>query len=352
MAWFQERNLKNGKKRIRAVVRVRGQKSVSETFANRTKAKRWAEWIKTEIEDGRYFRAAEAKKHTLNELIERYEKKYEEKLQSAKQESQIRWWKEQIGHLLLSDLTVPLIGEYAEKLSSEITVRKKPRSPGTVRRYLAALSHVLSVAVKEYQWMTENPVKIIDKPPIDNGRVRWLNDDERSKLLDACRNSSNSHLYPVVILALSTGMRQGEIMNLKWPDVDLGRARIILHRTKNGERRSVPLTGPALDVLKELDKRRRIDTQLLFPSKENPIQPIDIRFPWETALRASGVPDFRFHDLRHTAASYLAMNGVNELVIADILGHKTLQMVRRYAHLSHDHKALELKKMNEKYLGA
>jgi integrase len=150
-------------------------------------------------------------------------------------------------------------------------------------------------------------------------------------------------------------MRHGEIMGLTWDDVDLNRGRTVLHETKNGERRAVAITGHALELLKELAKIRRIDTNLLFPSKENrpqkPQKPIDLRAPWEAALKKADIRDFRFHDLRHSAASYLAMNGASLAEIAEVMGHKTLQMVKRYAHLSEGHTARVVESMNRKIFG-
>ena len=150
-------------------------------------------------------------------------------------------------------------------------------------------------------------------------------------------------------------MRHGEIMGLNWSDVDLNRERAVLHETKNGERRSVAVTGHVLELLKELSRVRRIDSNLLFPSRESrpqkPQKAIDLRTPWEAALRKADVPDFRFHDLRHSAASYLAMNGASLAEIAEVLGHKTLQMVKRYAHLSEGHTASVVESMNRKIFG-
>jgi integrase len=156
----------------------------------------------------------------------------------------------------------------------------------------------------------------------------------------------------VVVLALSTGMRHGEIMGLTWDAVDLNKGRAILHETKNGERRAVAITGHALELLKELGKVRRIDSKLLFPAKEiAPQKPMDLRAPWESALKKAEIQDFKFHDLRHSAASYLAMNGASLAEIAEVLGHKTLQMVKRYAHLSEGHTASVVESMNTKIFG-
>jgi len=224
-------------------------------------------------------------------------------------------------------------------------------------RYMAALSHAFTIAVNKMGWLDDSPMRKVKKPALPRGRIRFLSEDatcpngkkidgERPRLLKACEESSNPYLYPVVVLALSTGMRQGEIMGLTWEDLDLHQGRATLHETKNGERRVVPLTGKALDLLKAHAKVRRLDTNLLFPGK-NPQKPIDLRAPWEAALKKAGIEDFRFHDLRHSAASYLAMNGASMAEIAEVLGHKTLQMVKRYSHLSEAHTAGVVARMNE-----
>ncbi len=134
----------------------------------------------------------------------------------------------------------------------------------------------------------------------------------------ACKASTSADLHPAVILALTTGARQAEIMGATWAQVDLHRRVLILETTKNGERRALPLAAPAIAVLQA--RVRRIDTDLIFPGK-NPQQPINLRKPWETALQRAGIKDFHWHDLRHTAASYLAMSGASLAEIAEILGH-------------------------------
>jgi len=193
----------------------------------------------------------------------------------------------------------------------------------------------------------------VSKSKEPRGRVRFLSDDERKALLTACQESTSAYLYPVVVLALSTGMRQGEILNLAWADVNLDKQYIILHETKNGERRRVPLSGLAHTEIKKLSKIRRIDTSLLFPHATPRLknQPFDLRKPWDDALEKAEIKDFRFHDLRHSTASYLAMNGASLAEIAEVLGHKTLSMVKRYAHLSEAHTSKVVASMNAKIFG-
>jgi integrase len=210
------------------------------------------------------------------------------------------------------------------------------RQSSTVRRYLAALSHAFTLAVKEWHWTEDNPVLKIAKPKEPRGRVRFLSDDERQRLLTSCKMSCNPYLYIIVILALSTGGRRRELLSLMWYDVDLKRGVITLHDTKNGERRTLHLTVLALQLMHQHARLRRIDTALVFPSPDGQ-KPLSIRTAWDTVLRRSNITDFKFHDLRHSAASYLAMSGASLIEIAEMLGHKTLSMVRRYTHLSDSH---------------
>ena len=136
-------------------------------------------------------------------------------------------------------------------------------------------------------------------------------------------------------------------MNLKWGDVDLDRGSIFLQTTKNGERRFIPLVGTALNLLRSRSSNETMDS-LVFPAPHSPSKPIDIRSAWETALNKAGISNFRFHDLRHTAASYLAMNQASLLEIGTLLGHKTVQMTKRYAHLSNVHIHSTAMSLNEK----
>ena len=186
----------------------------------------------------------------------------------------------------------------------------------------------------------------VRKPKEPRGRVRFLSDDERTRLLAACKEHNNPALYAIVVLALSTGARQGEILNLTWKDVSVSRGMIVLQETKNDERRAIPLQGHALEIVKEMRTVRRIDTDLLFPSRQDPDKPLNIQNIWRAALEKVAIEDFKFHDLRHSAASYLAMSGASLAEIADVLGHKTLQMVKRYAHLSEQHTVGVVARMN------
>ena len=353
MASIQERKSITGEISYRVLIRLKGHPQQTATFQRKTDAKRWASQTESAIREGRHFTTSEAKKHSLADLVNRYASEVlPSKPKSAKgQLRQLLWWKEELGHYSLSDVSPALISEYKNKLAAGITRSHTPRTPATVKRYMAALSHAFTIAIKEWQWIDSNPMLKVTKPIEPRGRVRYLSDDERTRLLSACKESPYQHLYLIVVLCLSTGARKMEILGLDWRNVDLSREVITLHETKNGERRLLAVTGHALELLRQHSRLRRLDSNLVFPSNNKPSQPIDIRCHWEAAIKKAEITDFLFHDLRHSAASYFAMNGATIAEIAEILGHKTLQMVKRYAHLSEAHTKSVVERMNKKLFG-
>jgi integrase len=344
-------------RRYRARVRIKGFPPQSAAFERLTDARRWAQHTEAAIREGRRFETSEARKHTAAELIDRYLRDVipQKKLNSrGTQKAQLLWWKGQIGAYLLSNITPALLVDCKDRLAFIDKERNTLRSPSTVVRYLAVMSHAFTMAVREWGWMHENPMRRVTKPKEPRGRVRFLSDEERARLLEASRTVECPYLYTIVVVALSAGMRHGEIMNLRWSDVDLMKGRIILQDTKNGDRRNVPLTGHALEQIENLSKLRRIDTTYLFPNTNHgeKARPYEIRKSWNTALKKAEIDNFRFHDLRHSTASYLAMNGASLSEIAEVLGHKTLQMVKRYAHLSEAHTAKVVRALNDTLFGA
>ncbi|MBF0190709.1 MAG: site-specific integrase [Magnetococcales bacterium] len=349
MAYIQERQTQDGKIHYRVQVRLKGYPTETATFARKTDAKRWAQQLETEMREGRYFKTPTAKKKSLGELVDRYiEEILPRKPKNAyNQNNHLRWWKEQLGHVVLADITPSVIAEYRDKLAKETTPRKSLRSPATVNRYLASLSHAFTIAINEWGWVDASPFRKVSKLREPRGRVRFLSDDERERLLEACQKADDPALMAIILVAISTGARRGEILGLTWREVDLTGSRITLLDTKNGETRVVPLVGVALEQMKALAATRRSDTDLCFP-REDGKAPWEFRKAWERVLREAGITDFNFHDLRHSCASYLAMNGASLAEIAEVLGHKTLQMVKRYAHLSEAHTAGVVERMNAK----
>jgi integrase len=281
-------------------------------------------------------------RHALGHLVNRYRTMALPTVSSGTahwREVHLAWWETRLGHLPLGEVTPARLVEARDYLALT-------RGPRTTRGYLATLEHAFKLAVEEWLWLDASPMARVRKPKEPRGRVRYLDDDERHRLLEACRASSNRMLHTIVVLALATGCRKMELLSLTWAQIDLGRAMMTLLDTKNGEPRSIPLTGSALDVMQAHAKVRRLDTTLVFPRADDR-RPVDIRHAWYEALRQAGIDDFRFHDLmafdRH--ASYLAMNGASMIEIADMLGHKSLSMVRRYSHLSEAHTRGVLERM-------
>ncbi len=344
MATIEKRTTGDGQTTYRVKVRVKGFAPESASFDRLTDARDWGKKIETDMKAGRHF--GQSKRHTFNELADAYK-------QHAVDPVRLDHWRGVFGPDMLSAITPARIAKERDKLLSEDTLRfatkatgnaeadatrpKAKRTGATVNRYLAALSSCLSYGVKTLQWLERNPVMQIDKPSESKGRVRFLSDRECNQLLDACR--PHADLYLAVVLSLTTGARQGEVMSLRFNQIDFKRQVITLHETKNGERRSLPLVGEAFNLLQERAKVRDLKDDRIFPptAKAKKAECLDLRQPWETALRATGIANFHWHDLRHTAASYLAMSGVSLVEIAKVLGHRTLAMVARYSHLSDGH---------------
>jgi len=187
----------------------------------------------------------------------------------------------------------------------------------------------------EWEMATEEVLKRVRKVkqlPERNGRLRFLSKEEIQNLIDACA----AHISPIVLMALNTGMRKGEILSLVWEQVDLKHGFILLIDTKNGERREIPINETLRYSLSSLP--RHIASPYVFWQGDDGKRYMDVRRSFRSALKRAGIRDFRFHDLRHTFASHLVMAGVDITTVKELLGHKTLTMTMRYAHLAPSHK--------------
>lgn len=356
MAVIEKRINKNGTVSYRAKIRLKGEKPISATFEKRSQANQWAQRVESEMRHGRYFSGDELGSKTLSDLIDRYLELELPKKASGRDKCRLHmeWWRSELGHMPLRKVTPSTLAEARDRLLQEpnngVGKSDRTKTGATVNRYLATLSHALTVAASEWEWLSHNPMRQVRRVSEGQGRVRFLSDDERERLLEACRESACPYLYPVVVLALSTGARYGEIMNLKWGDIDFDRGLARLEKTKNGSRRAIPIAHTARAELEKLYRKSDgSPTDFVFVRRDG-VAPMDIRKRWYAAVEAAEIKDFRFHDLRHSAASYLAMNGATLPEIAAVLGHKTLQMVQRYAHLSDQHVAGVVEAMNKKIL--
>jgi integrase len=347
----------------RVQVRVKGQPAQSETFQNLKEAKAWGASLETAIRENRNHPHLAGGKKSFGELVRRYREtvmKDDKASTKAVREQHLIWWEARFAGRTLAEITPDRVAEARDALASEKFTRGKvqkkngieippteyTRTGATVNRYLATVSHMFTMAVKEWRLVGTNPVRDITKKKEARGRVRFLSDAERDALLSACAQSDWPALHTLVLLAISTGARRGELINLKWEDVDLKGARVIVRETKNGETRSLPLVGKALEALRSLKLQGSAKSPWVFAQPSGfPGPHENFDGVWYDALKAAGVDDFRFHDLRHTTASYLAAQGASLLEIADTLGHKTLSMVKRYSHLAQSHKVSAIEKM-------
>lgn len=304
--------------------------------------------------------AGQSEVRTVPELVDRYiERTLPSKRPNtrATQYRQLIFWRTYMNKTVLADVTPSLISD------GKYLLEQLGYANGTINRYLSTLSHLFTVAVKEWQWCEHNPVRDVSRLREPSGRVRCLTDAERQRLLLFAKTSQNPYLYTIVVLALSTAARKTELRTITWEQVTLDYTEvldtktrelqqvglIVLEETKNHERRGLPITGEALELMKRLYAQRKPSCKWCFPSPEGN-KPVDFRRAWESTRERARVTNFHYHDLRHSAASYLAMQGATAPEIADVLGHKTLSMVKRYSHLMQQHTASVVARMNSKFI--
>jgi len=348
MATIKKYTLKNGKTNYHVVIRLRGEKTLCATFTKLTQAKIWAQDTESNIKLGRHIQMPESKKHTLEELVNDYIRHEipKRKSEQDKYVKQLEWWKNKLGTCYLSNITPAKLSECKRLLETEPSQKPKngrtTRTGATVNRYLMILSSVFSYACEELNWLDENPMHKVRKNTEKPNKERYLSKDEISRMLEACdkfnirTENYNKETRLFILIALTTGARYSEIMNLKWENVDLKHRKFYFMDTKNGENRGVPMSEDVLKGLEKFRKVRKINNNSLWATKDGK-KLIDMRVRFYKVLELAKIKNFRFHDLRHTAASYLAMNGAQLIDIAAILGHKTMQMVKRYSHLTEKH---------------
>lgn len=283
---------------------------------------------RNDIKEGKQPEVKRISNHSFNELAEQYKRWAERQRSYKSKRGFINQLADAFGNLPLRRFNSMLVEQYQTDRT------QKGNKPATVNRLVATLKHMFSKAV-EWDMVEEQTLKRIRKAKLleeNNRRLRYLSKEECQVLLSVCYK----HLGPIVVCALHTGMRKGEILNLQWDNVDLKHGFILLDVTKNGERREIPINDTLRTTLSSLV--RRIDVPYVFydPATGKPYQ--DVKRSFNTACRKAKIRNFRFHDLRHTFASHLVMAGYDVTTVKELLGHKTLTMTLRYAHLAPSHK--------------
>ena len=292
---------------------------------------------RNEIKEGKQPEVKRIANHSFIELADEY----------------LIWAKRQRGYRTKRGYVSQLVGVYgclplrrfSTRLIEQLQTERLQRGnkPATVNRIIATLKHMFTKAT-DWDMVEEETLKRVRKVKQleeNNKRLRYLLKEECQELINACR----MHLLPIVIIALNTGMRKSEILFLKWDNVDLRNGFILLEVTKNGERREIPINNTVREALSGLTRRLDVPYVIYDPKTGKPYK--DVKRSFKSACRRAGIKDFRFHDLRHTFASHLVMAGIDITTVKELLGHKTLSMTMRYAHLAPSHKVKAVDVLDE-----
>lgn len=233
----------------------------------------------------------------------------------------------------------------AEDAERYKVVRSHQVQPATINRELTLAKHILRKAV-EWKLIAENPFRGVRNLNVVKQVERVLGWDEEVKLLACCDLVHSRFLRPLVVLALNTGMRRGELLSLEWPRVDLGQReiRVINAKSKAGDR-VIPMNAAVHSLLCDLAKRAT--SPFVFPSNRKPGERLlDLKKGFKTTMRLAGIRPIRFHDLRHTFATRLVRAGVDLVTVSHLLGHSRITMTARYAHALADVKIAAVSKLD------
>ena len=298
-------------------------KSVAKTFPTKQDAITWARKLECDFERGIVADIRKISTVTMAELFDRYAKATQHTNRNAPAEKfGLRLLKEHFGELSLSRLTRERISEFRDLRLSQ------GKAPSTVRNNLHLLSAVVRTAINDWGYeLPYNPVRRVSKPKVNNARDRRLEGNEEKNLLSAAACNPNPLLKPLIVLALQTAMRLGELLDLTWENINYSKREAFLPETKNSDPRHVPLTRKAIETLRSIERKQ--DENRVFYSWKNVHS---FQHCWQRLTKRAGIKGLRFHDLRHETASRFAESGMDVMRIAAITGHRSLQMLKRYTH--------------------
>jgi len=300
-------------------IRKTGYPALTNTFKSLTTAKRWASATEVDLERHLYVHPSNI---TLEELLSRYEREVSLRHKGHGIERyRIRTLKRHLGDQEIATLTASAIAKFRDK-------RLKTISPASLKRDLVILSSVLNTAIKEWGInLQQNPVSLVSLPKVGRGRDRRLEAGEEEKLLSAF-----DELKRIIIIAMETGMRRGEILNIKKSHIDFNRQTLLIPLTKTDTPRTIPLSSRAIEALREQLRASQnvipIEETTLFSYTARGLSGAFLRL-----CRKHGLENLRFHDLRHEATSRFFEKGLNPVEVATITGHKDTRMLMRYTHL-------------------
>ncbi len=286
--------------------------------------------MKLEIREGRYFQKDQGNKKTFKDMAEKYMAEHSIRKASGsrrRDETSLRKMLPVFGDMLLSQITPAVINKYKQQRLNEGI------SGASINRELSLAKHAFNIAIREWEWVKDNPFARVSMEKLPQPRIRYLTHEEFDRLYQAC----NETLKPIVLFSLQTGARQDNVLSLTWQQVDLHRGVITFEHTKNGERLVLPMNNTIKALFMELNKVRKIRCPYVFPNAAGTkIDASNLRKWFSEACKKAEIKDYHWHDIRHTAASWMVQNGVDLYIVQRILGHKTATMTQRYAHLAPD----------------
>lgn len=337
MASIQQRTNKNGTKVWRAIIRIKGYPTVCDHFDRKQEAQDWANDTERQIKLGKYNFAKNAQKKTVADLIDRYisDGVLDHHKAAKDTKRHLEYFKSEIGEYALTFITPELLLDERKKLLETPSSQGTPRTPATVNRYFSSLSGALRYGCKNLRWVDENPCVNLLKLKENPRKRRVLTSDEEIRLLEACKSSKSPYLYCITLMALTTGARKGEILNLTWDCINFENRLAFIKDSKNGRPRKIGLVDSVLKELKEIWMNRDLAKSQVFASK-TAFGQIDIKKAWKGALQKAGIGDFVFHGLRHHFCSIGGELGASGVQLRSQLGHSSSRMTDHYSHLEAD----------------
>lgn len=292
---------------------------------------------KTEVAENRHLDVKKFPSITFHKFCDQYWEVRGSGMKTNGLDYQIEIFKEYFGNPMLLEITPQKIERFLTEQREE-----KHWAISTRNRHLTVLKALFTKAV-EWGFLETNPAAIIKGMKGEEPRMRFLTVDEIEKLLA----EASKRFRPLLEVALHTGMRRGEIFRLRWSDIDFQNGLITVKKSKSGKPRSIPMDETIANVLRQLPTR--FNGGLVFPSMLTGEELTDINGLFPMYCKRAGIENVHFHDLRHTFASHLVMSGVDIRTVQELLGHATLNMTMRYAHLAPEHRTKAVKVLDTVY---
>ncbi len=333
-------SIRKRKGKYEVQVRRKGFASACRNFHKKADAEEWARFMETRADRGELPTPLKTlDRHTVREILERYRDEISIKKRSYNTERHVigSFLRQPIADYTLTKITFADFSSYQKKRLIAV-------KPGTVNRELFIIKHAFDIAMREWDIpLRENPLAKLKKLKTNNARTRRLSAEEYKTLEEAYSKNRNPHIMTLIRFAIETAMRRGEILRLKWDDINFEAKTLHIPLTKNGHARTIPLSREAIAILHELRSQnhdhgeQQQDNDLVFPVSDNAV-----KLSWQRLVDRAGIEDLHFHDLRHEAISRFFERGLSIPEVALISGHRDFKMLFRYTHLKPEDVARKL----------